>query len=166
MKFKIAALITLISFLLNNPSKAQSRLKDTSFFYSILLVEKEILRKDISNAIVSGDMFSKVFIISDKDTIWVAYEYPFLKFDKNDFLKLKRHAIGSNNTYLIIGYKNEKKSFLIKMPFNILFDKYWLMIIHQWQKSNRFNCIVSSYSASLNTSNKQFFEALNIRDSY
>ncbi len=162
MKKVFTLIISFITFLRLN-SFCQKEILDTSFLYSILLVEKQTILKDIDNSIFTGNYFNKLYIVcDDSDTVNFEYDYPFIKMSKVDFYKLKKFSIGNKPSHLYMKYSNSVKDFLIKMPFEIFFDKYFVLMSHNTLRSNFFYTTVSSVSINLNTSNKQFVKGINV----
>jgi hypothetical protein len=141
---------------------SQNRQADTSFFYSILLVEKATVVKDMENSILIGDYFDKMYIVNDADTINIKYNYPFMITEKETLFKLKNLSTHKNNMNLYMLSARGKRKILIKMPFNVAFDHYIVILSHRKLGSILYDCYFSSVIYGYNTSNKGYGIATDI----
>lgn len=136
--------------------QTQNNSRDTSFFYAILLVERSTVKKDLENSITFGDYFDSMYVVNDRDTFNVKYNYPFLIVRRDMFSKLKRLSDSINNMKLYMSISRSKDKSLIEMPFNIAFDHYIVILSHPRKKSKFYYCYFSSVSYKFNTSNKGY----------
>jgi hypothetical protein len=141
---------------------SQTDKKDTTIFYSIIIIEKENCSKNIRNLVISGAALDSFYIISKHDTIRIGYKFPFLIIDKKAYLNIKNSSIGENSikNYLCFYYKNLAKEFWLKLSLNFLFDEYWLEMIHKRKQSDYFDCSINTYWKAVNTNNIEFFSPL------
>ena len=159
---KYIFIFCLFFFFKDLHANSKNKNSDTCFFYSIILIEKETLSKDAINSVFIGDFFDDFFITNfNTDTIHVKYNFPFLILDRNTLIKLKN--LSGKNSELFLYMKSKKNGFVIKMPFNIIFEHYVVTLLRKKLKSEIYECSISSVINNMNISNVSFCIAQKIK---
>lgn len=154
--------IVIITFLIINQAHCQINQHDTSFFYSIVMIEKESIVKDVENSFFTGDYFDSLYIVNDLDTFHIKYEYPFIITNTSNLLTLKKLSNQKNNLVLYLNISRGEINKHIKMPFNIAFDRNMVVLAHKTRNSKFYDCYFSSVISKFNTSNKGYGTAIDL----
>lgn len=144
--------------------RAQRSNDDTSFYYAVMLFEKQTFDENPDGSIISGHAFDSICIATDKgDTIDFRYIFPYITFKKADFHRLIRLSTSKDvSLQHIFSCRNSKRQFTVSVPFDIIFDRYWTNIYHERLKSGKFKCTMSAYSDALHTTALSFTEGRTI----